>query len=436
MAGLINKIKVFLFEDIWRIQRDDTSKRQFWLIRGLRIFSLAVRRFIIDQCQVKASALTFFSLLSVVPIAAMAFGIAKGFGFREALEEELQKRLVGHEEVVKWIQDFALEYLDNTKGGMIAGISLVVVLFAVMRLMNGIEESFNDIWDVKKSRPFIRKFSDYVSLMMIAILLMGTSSGLVVFVANSLRDIEMVSYASNFLLWVAPYLMIWLVFSLLFMIMPNTKVTAGSAIFGGIIAGSLFLGVQYGYIYFQVGVSKYNAIYGSFAALPLFLVWMQTSWMIVLFGAELSFAFQNEKSFEFEVDTRNMSNYTHKLVSLLIVQTVVKAFDKGEKLLSVEHLAEHLRLPVRLVKDLVYKLFEAGILVEVEGDSKDDIVLLPAYDINKMDLVGVLQRLENTGYSETIIGRSESVGIIKEKVDTFDQMLKQSPQNLLLKDLN
>jgi membrane protein len=305
-----------------------------------------------------------------------------------------------------------------------------------MRLMNGIEESFNDIWDVKKSRPFIRKFSDYVSLMMIAILLMGTSSGLVVFVANSLRDIEMVSYASNFLLWVAPYLMIWLVFSLLFMIMPNTKVTAGSAIFGGIIAGSLFLGVQYGYIYFQVGVSKYNAIYGSFAALPLFLVWMQTSWMIVLFGAELSFAFQNEKSFEFEVDTRNMSNYTHKLVSLLIVQTVVKAFDKGEKLLSVEHLAEHLRLPVRLVKDLVYKLFEAGILVEVEGDSKDDTVLLPAYDINKMDLVGVLQRLENTGYSETIIGRSESVGIIKEKVDAFDQMLKQSPQNLLLKDLN
>jgi membrane protein len=339
----------------------------------LRIFSLAVRRFIIDQCQIKASALTFFSLLSVVPIAAMAFGIAKGFGFREALEEELQKRLVGHEEVVKWIQDFALEYLDNTKGGMIAGISLVVVLFAVMRLMNGIE---------------------------------------------------------------APYLMIWLVFSLLFMIMPNTKVTAGSAIFGGIIAGSLFLGVQYGYIYFQVGVSKYNAIYGSFAALPLFLVWMQTSWMIVLFGAELSFAFQNEKSFEFEVDTRNMSNYTHKLVSLLIVQTVVKAFDRGEKLHSVSHLAEYLRLPVRLVKDLVYKLFEAGILVEVEGDSKDDTVLLPAYDINKMDLVGVLQRLENTGYSETIIGRSESVGIIKEKVDTFDQMLKQSPQNLLLKDLN
>ncbi len=435
MPGFINKIQVFLFEEIWRIQRHETSKRQFWLIRLLRIFSLAVRRFIIDQCQIKASALTFFSLLSVVPIAAMAFGIAKGFGFRETLEEELQKRLVGHEEVVKWIQDFALEYLDNTKGGMIAGISLVVVLFAVMRLMNGIEESFNDIWDVKKSRSFIRKLSDYITLTMIAILLLGTSSGFIVFISNSLRDIEMVSFASNILVWIAPYLMIWLVFSLLFMIMPNTKVKAGPAIFGGIIAGSLFLIVQYGYIYFQVGVSRYNAIYGSFAALPLFLVWMQTSWMIVLFGAELSFAFQNEKSFEFEVDTRNMSNYTHKLVSLLIVKFVVKAFAKGEKPHTVNELAEKLRLPVRLVTDLVYKLFDAGVLIEAEADSKEDTVLLPAYDINQMDVVGVLHRLENTGYSETIIGRSTSISAIKERVDRYEHLLIHSEENVLLKDL-
>jgi membrane protein len=405
------------------------------LIKGLRILSLAVRRFIIDQCQVKASALTFFSLLSVVPLAAMAFGIAKGFGFREALEEELQKRLVGHEEVVAWIQDFALGYLDNTKGGMIAGISLVVVLFAVMRLMDGIEESFNDIWDVKKSRSFIRKFSDYVSLVMIAILLLGTSSGVIVFISNSLRDIEMVSFAGTLLIWGAPYIIIWLVFSLLFMIMPNTRVKPGAAFFGGIIAGSLFLLVQYGYVYFQIGVSRYNAIYGSFAALPLFLIWMQTSWMIVLFGAELSFAFQNEKSFEFEVDTRNMSNYTQRIVSLLIVKDVVKAFDKGDELRSVGKLASDLRLPIRLVTDLVYKLFEAGVLVEVEGDSKDDMVVLPAFDINKMDVVGVLHRLDNAGYSETIIGKSESAEAIKGKMDFYEKMLANSPENDLVKDL-
>jgi membrane protein len=435
MLGHFKKIKLFLLEEIWRIRLDETSKRRSWVIRCLRIFSLAVHRFIIDKCQIKASALTFFSMLSVVPVAAMAFGIAKGFGFREALEKELQERLAGHEEVVKWIEDFALGYLDNTKGGMIAGISLVVVLFAVMRLMNGIEESFNDIWDVKRSRSFIRKFSDYVSLMMIAILLLGTSGGFVVFIANRLRDIQVVSFASSFLVWSAPYIMIWLVFSLLFMIMPNTSVKPLSAFLGGIVAGSLFLVTQYGYIYFQVGVSRYNAIYGSFAALPLFLVWMQTSWMIVLFGAELSFAFQNEKSFEFEVDTRNMSVYTHKLVSILIVREVSKVFEKGEKPKSVFHLSRDLQLPIRLITDLAYNLIEAGVLVEVETDSNDDTVILPAYDINKMNIIDVLHRIEHFGSSEAILGKTQAASLIRSKLNNFEKILKETPENKLLKDL-
>jgi membrane protein len=434
MLGQFKKIKLFLLEEIWRIRLDETSRRRSWLIRFLRIFSLAIRRFIIDKCQIKASALTFFSMLSVVPVAAMAFGIAKGFGFREALERELQERLAGHEEVVKWIEDFALEYLDNTKGGMIAGISLVVVLFAVMRLMNGIEESFNDIWDVKRSRSFIRKFSDYVSLMMIAILLLGTSGGFVVFIANRLRDIQVVSFASSFFVWSAPYLMIWLVFSLLFMIMPNTKVKPLSAFFGGIVAGSLFLATQYGYIYFQVGVSRYNAIYGSFAALPLFLVWMQTSWMIVLFGAELSFALQNEKSFEFEVDTRNMSVYAHKLASILIVREVSIVFERGEKPKSVFQLSRDLQLPIRLVTDLVYNLIYAGVLAEVETNSNGDTVILPAYDINKMNIIDVLHRIEHLGSSETIFGKTKAASLIRSKLDNFEKILKGTSENKLLKD--
>ncbi|MBZ4677046.1 MAG: hypothetical protein JG782_1666 [Anaerophaga sp.] len=435
MKELFNKIRIFLLEDIWRISRDETSKRQFWLIRFLRIFSLAIRRFIIDQCQIKASALTFFSLLSVVPVVAMAFGIAKGFGFREALEQELQQRLVGHEEVVKWVQEFALDYLDNTKGGMIAGIGFGILLFLIMRLMNSIEVSFNDIWDVKKSRSLLRKFSDYVSLVLVGILLLVTSGSIVVFIANQMRDLWVVGYASGFLVWVAPYLLVWLVFSLFFMIMPNTKVKPLSAVFGGVIAGTLFLAVQYGYIYFQVGVSRYNAIYGSFAALPLFLIWMQASWNIVLFGAELTFAHQNERSFEFEVDTRNMSIYAQKLVSILIVREVVKAFAKKEKPLSVSELAEKLKLPIRLVTDLVYKLFDAGVLAELETDSKDDMVVMPAYDINKMTISDILHQIEHTGYSETILERTNAAELIRTKFDGFERIVYESPGNCLLKDI-
>ncbi|MFW5754442.1 MAG: YihY/virulence factor BrkB family protein [Marinilabiliaceae bacterium] len=433
MKGLIQKVKFFFLEEIWRIRPDDTSKRQFWLIRFLRIFSLAIRRFIVDKCEVSASALTFFSLLSVVPAVAIAFGIAQGFGFRETLEQELQNQLVGHEEVVAWIQEFALGYLDNTKGGMIAGIGFGFLLFIVLRLLNNVEEALNDIWDVKRSRSFIRKFSDYLSLILVAILLMVTSGGIVVTIANRIQDLGMGGFASSFLVMVAPYIMIWLVFSLLFMIMPNTKVKPLSAFFGGIIAGTLFLALQYGYIYFQVGVSRYNAIYGSFAALPLFLIWMQLSWMVVLFGAELSFAHQNEKSFEFEVDTKNVSSYARKIVSILIVREVDRIFDKGEPPLSVSGLSQRLKIPYRLVTDLVYQLIEAGILVEV-NTGHDDVVVQPAYDINKMDLAAVLNKLEHTGYSETILGSSEYVKEVRDKIDRYEEMIAQMPENKLVKD--
>ncbi|MGM0377296.1 MAG: YihY/virulence factor BrkB family protein [Bacteroidota bacterium] len=433
MKDLINKVRFFIMEEIWRIRPGDTSKRHFGLIRFLRVSSLAIRRFIIDQCAVKASALTFFSLLSIVPAVAMAFGIAKGFGFRETLERELQNRLVGHEEVVAWVQDFALDYLDNTQGGMIAGIGFGFLLFIIMRLMNNVEEVLNDIWDVKRSRSFIRKFSDYVSLMLVAILLLVTSGSIVVFIANQIRDLEVVSFASSLLVWVAPYIMIWLVFSFLFMIMPNTKVKPLSAIFGGIVAGTLFIGVQYGYIYFQVGVSSYNAIYGSFAALPLFLIWMQISWMIVLFGAELAFAHQNEKSFEFEVDTKNISPYARKLVSILIVREVNRAFDRGDPPLSVAVLSQRLKIPFRLVTDLVYNLIEAGILIEVNTDG-EEVAVQPAYDINKMDLAGVLNRIEHTGYSETILESTEQVKEVRDKIDKYEEMVSQMPENKLLKD--
>jgi membrane protein len=162
---------------------------------------------------------------------------------------------------------------------------------------------------------------------------------------------------------------------------------------------------------------------------------MQTSWNIVLFGAELSFAHQNERSFEFEVDTRNMSIYAQKLVSILIVREVVKAFEKKEKPLSVSELAEKLKLPIRLVTDLVYKLFDAGVLAELETDSKDDTVVMPAYDINKMTLGDVIYQIEHAGYSETILGRTNAADLIRAKFDTFERMIYESQRNSLLKDI-
>ncbi len=435
MAELFQKVKDFLLEDMWRIRRDETSKRQFWLIRTLRIFFLAIRRFISDNGPQKASALTFYSLLSVVPLVAMAFGIAKGFGFREALEGLIKRQLAGHEEVIQWIEDFALRYLDSTKGGMIAGIGFGILIYAVMRMLINIEVAFNDIWDVKKPRSFIRMFSDYISILLVGLLLLVISSGSVVFITNSIQDLGIGKITSSFVIWVAPYILVWIVFSLVLMIMPNTKVKPLPAIVGGVVSGTLFLVVQYLYIYFQVGVSRYNAIYGSFAALPLLLIWIRTSWTIVIFGAELSFAFQNEKSFEFEADTRKMSLHTRKVVALLLVSETVKAFDRGEIAPSASELSSKLHLPIRLVNGLVQKLIEAKVLVEINASENRGMVLQPAFDIHKMDVAGVVKKIEHSGYSGLIPEDSDSVMLIKEALSEFEKQFENLPENKLLKDI-
>lgn len=436
MIDKIRKVRKFVEEDIWRVRKDATTKRQFWLIRTFRIFVLAIRRFLVDDCQVKASALTYYSLLSVVPVVALAFAIAKGFGFRETLEEQLQQRLVGHEEVVHWVQEFALSYLDNTKGGMIAGVGVVVLLWSVMNILGNIEKSFNDVWDVKTPRSIVRKFSDYISFVLVATVLLMLSSSFMIFITNSIEVFDLGRVATPIITWASPYILIWAVFSIMFLLMPNTKVRIASAIFGGIIAGSLFLGLQFAYITFQVGMSKYNAIYGSFAALPLFLIWMHSSWLVVLLGAELSYAHQNEKSYEFEADTQRISHDYRKLVSLLVVKNVVDAFKSQQPAPSMADLSVDLKLPIRLVSDLLRKLEDAGVLIEVVAfDEEREIGFAPAFDIDQMTVASIIQRLETSGTSDFHFEETEDYQKLRGILDQFGKTQAQLADNRLLRDL-
>ncbi|NJK95867.1 MAG: YihY/virulence factor BrkB family protein [Bacteroidales bacterium] len=195
------------------------------------------------------------------------------------------------------------------------------------------ESAFNDIWQIKKARIFVRKFSDYISMMIISPVLVVLASSANVFISTQLETmeerVELLGYISPIiyiLLKFVPYLLIWVLFSLMYIIMPNTKVNVKSGIIAGVIAGSIFQITQWGYIHFQIGVSSYGAIYGSFAALPLFLVWMQISWLIVLFGSEISYADQNIDYYEFETETVGISQYAKRILTLLVAQRIVQNF--------------------------------------------------------------------------------------------------------------
>jgi membrane protein len=213
----ISKFVQFLKTDIWRIRASKLPSRQSFWIRQLRIILLAIRGFDEDKCQLRASALTFYSLLSVVPVVAMAFGIAKGFGLDGRLEKLILEKMQGQEEVAKQIVDFAHSFLANTQGGVIAGIGIVVLFWTVIKVLGNIESSFNDIWGIKKARPLSRKFSDYSSVMMICPILFVMSSSVTVLITSQVTlIIEKLAFLGPvgsliiLSLRILPYAVIWI----------------------------------------------------------------------------------------------------------------------------------------------------------------------------------------------------------------------------------
>jgi membrane protein len=432
----------FINTDIWRIRKKDFPRMKYFFIKQLRILLLATRGFGQDQCPLRASALTFYSLLSIVPVVAMAFGIAKGFGFQEILEKQLLERFSGQEEVMVRVVDFAHSLLENTKGGMIVGIGIIVLLWTVIKLLGHIEGSFNDIWEVKKPRSYGRKFSDYLSIMLISPLLIILSSSATVFITTKIALItekvalvEMFSPMIFFMLKLIPYGLVWILFIFTYILMPNTKVNFSAGFIGGIIAGTIFQLAQLAYILFQVGVAKYNAIYGSFAALPLFLIWMQLSWLIVLLGAEISFAYQYVDTYEFEPDRRQISPAFKRILTLQIAHRVISTFSKGKMALTSSNLSQALEIPIRLVQQLLDELVESEIfsIIEIKGNEK--LAYQPARDINFITIKSIIEALEQKGVDNIPVAQTPELQSLSEVLATFGAEIEKSPANCLLKDI-
>jgi len=439
---MLRKWVNFIKTDIWRIRLSDHSPGKSLLIRLIRVVALAVRGFNENKCKFRASALTFYTLLSIVPVIALMFGIAKGFGLQKQVEEQLLAKMEGQKEVVTKIIDFSNSLLANTSGGVIAGIGVAFLFWTIISVLSNIENSFNDIWGVVKPRTFGRKFGDYLSIILVCPILLVISGSATIFVSSQVNLItEKIPLLQNLgpafwvLLKILPYLSIWVAFTFIFAFMPNTKVRLKSALIGGIVAGTIFEVAQWVYIDFQIGVAKYGAIYGSFAALPLFLIWLQTSWFIVLFGAEVSFAHQNVETYEFEPDCLSVSHTFKTLLSLLVAHRLIHRFCDGEKPCDDSQLSHELEIPVRLVRQILFELSESGVLSEVRKGEDRELAYQPAIDVDKITVKFVIDRLQQRGTSSIPVICSRELDKLSDCLRQFGENLEKSPANLLLKNL-
>ena len=269
--------------------------KKFW-VRIYKTLSLTIKFFMDKRVMAKASALTYSTLLAIVPILAVVFAIGRGFGYNKYVEVWFRDLLASQPQAADVIIGWVNSYLVHTKSGVFLGVGLLFMLYTVLMLVNNIEETFNEIWQVNNSRSIYRSFTNYLAAFFLFPIFIIVTTGVSIVmttVASSMPDVLMLGSMVRWLLGLSPYVLLSLLFFGLYVSMPNTHVEWRCAVVPGIIAGVAMQWLQLFYVHSQIWVTGYNAIYGSFAALPLFMLWVQISWTICLFGAELTFANQN-----------------------------------------------------------------------------------------------------------------------------------------------
>lgn len=434
----------FITVDIWRLRLEDLPFGKSFAVKQLRIMLLTLRGFDEDKCFSRASSLTFNTLLSIVPVAAILFGVAKGFGFETMLKRELFEKIPGEaqQEVLLWVFEFAESLLEVTKGGVIAGIGIVILFWSVINVLSQIEGALNDIWEIKESRSWGRKFSDYLAIMLLSPLFILLSSSVTVYIqtqitelTNQFKLLGIISPLIFFSFKLIPYVLIWILFTIIYVLMPNTKVNLKAGLLAGIIAGTIFQVVQWAYISFQVGTARYNAIYGSFAALPLFLMWVQISWWVVLFGAELSFANQNVDTYEYEPDANKVSPAFKKVLTLQIAHRLIKNFAKGAKPLTDTEISHQLRMPIRLVHTILYDLVQSRVIAQARTSEDQEFGYQPARDINILTIKFVVDAIDQNGTNNIPVARTEEFEALSDAIEKFREEMEASSANRLLKDI-
>ena len=403
LKKLAGDFKEFVTKDIWsfEIQQKGPLRRAIGNI--VKVVVIAVRTFLDDKVMTKAAALTYSTLFAIVPILALIFAVARGFGFENIVTGLIQKGLAEDNETLTSVMQFIDGYMQYVSSGAFIGIGLLFLLFSVYSLADGIETNLNGIWHVKQNRGMGRKITDYFSLILLIPIGIICLSGMSVLTSKILSRMEgfvLLGGFVQFLIIALPYLVAGFILTGFYMFMPNTKVKFSHAIIPGFIAGILFQILQNLYFDGQLSLSSYNQIYGGFAALPLFLFWLNISWAIILFGCELAYVSQNNDSFNYFKEPDKISRRHEDFYCLMVMAYICKRFKKHQPALTRKQLADELHIPLRYVVSSLDALNEAGLLETVLQNDEREPAYVPATDSQSITVVKVLSAINCTGYCD------------------------------------
>lgn len=431
------KLRAFLLHDLWNLEPHELTRGRLFLMRQLQVAAIVVRGFVSDGCMLRASALTYATLLSIVPLLALMFSLIKGFGGQNVLEPLLYRIFThGSEEAIGAI----LSYIENTNFRRLGTVGLVILVVTVLTLLSNIEKSFNHIWGVKETRSLLRRFSDYFSVVLLSPLLILAAISLTTSlrsqaVVQVLLETAVIGEALLLLFNILPYLAMWAAFVFMYLFMPNTRVRFAPALVGGIFGGTLWQLAQWAYVNFQVGVSRYNAIYGTMAALPILIVWLYVSWMIVLLGLEVTYAVQNATIIREEYGEEPVNFVSRERVALTVLLLSSEAFFAGTPAWDHARFCSELKLPPRLVRILLEDLVRLGFLAKVQDASGEGFVYHPGKAPESMQVHAVLQALRADGSNQPRNFRMPGREIVAELETTLTNAESAALEGMNFRDL-
>lgn len=387
-------------ENVWRDPRD------VWYVKLLKVVNLSVKSFFDKNIQTLASSLTYTTLLAVIPILSLLLAIARGFGMRDVLIQSLYKGLPSQRAMLENSLDFVDRFLATLSKGVFVGIGVVFLLWTLVSMLRKIESVYNHVWNVRKGRPIYRRITDYTAILLIIPILLICSGGLSIFLSNFVQElinspIGVLSPVLKFLLDLSPVFLLGVLFVGMNVLIPYTKVKLKNALLPGFVCGVLFYFIQYAFVHGQISVTKYNAVYGGFAFLPLFLIWMQLSWTVCIACAVMTYSSQNFFSFNYLAQVKKASARYVDQVALFVIATVVSRFEVGADAVGKKELADRRQIPVKMVNEVVDRMCDGGFLSAVIDDD-GNISYQPSRNLSGMTVEEFMNRYHEIGHSDFI----------------------------------
>lgn len=425
----IKRLLHFIQYDLWRLDLVHNSRLHAFGIETLRVFHLVLKGVKEDNCRLHASALTYSMLMALVPFLVILFSIGKAIGFTKAEEIILSASA----ELPEGIQNFIYRLLEIVEGvnpaglGAVGGVFLLAIIF---KLLSGIEESFNQIWGVQSSRGILDKVRNYLSVLVIApvLMLVGNAGSVAVAAFIGTNDIFGPVFAT--VMQLAPVFVLALAFVAVFIFLPNTKVSFRAAATGGVVSAVMVL------ILLQIFVIKFGgvmfkkyAIYGSFASIPIFLFWIYLNWTILLFGAELAFAMQNRRTYAEEQAAVRASMMAKLWVAFSVMQRAVHVFQGAEDAWDVTEYAREKNIPSRLMNEVIGILCRAHLLGAVASDGQNNYALLQAPE--NVTAKKIYDLMITDGASPSDLGLADD-GAAHEMLGTIDSSLGRTLGSITL----